>query len=142
MIVGIFSWIASKVGGLVVSRLGGWPVVIAVGVGLALVAGTFLWQRAHIRNLRLELAAASLTASVARHANEETQAAFDSYIEETRRAFELVEREAAAARQAAADLATIEAEILHAPETDNAPAAPVLSRTLERLRQLETGRDP
>lgn len=142
MIGGILAWLGSKIAGLVTSRLGGWPVMIAIAVGLALVAGTFFWQRAVIRNLRLELAAASLTASVARHANEETQAAFDSYIEETERAFALVEREAAAARAAAADLATIEAEILHAPDTDNAPAAPVLSRTLERLRQLEAGRDP
>lgn len=123
MISTLISTIVSGAGGLF-SGLS-WK---ALGLALTLGAAAALWL--WISGLRSELAEA--TAERARfHREAARQRALLAERDRAIEAFAAAEARAAALRKAS-NIAREEAS--HAPETDDGPLAPVLSRALERLR--------
>lgn len=129
------TWLLSLAGGL----LGGWKKWALVGLAVLAVAGYVLLLRAQVAEARLDAAQAQHRAALWEGAAETNRKALDRLRADTERA----QAEMAATHRAA--LARLERrtrilqEIADAPETDDGPLAPVLSRALERLRQQGAG---
>lgn len=124
------TWLLSLASGL----LGGWKKWALLGLAVLAVAGYVLLLRAQVAEARLDAAQAQHRAALWQDAAETNRQALDRLRADTEKA----QAEMAATHRAA--LARLERrtrilqEIADAPETDDGPLAPVLSRALERLR--------
>jgi hypothetical protein len=131
--------------GFILSLFGGWRALAFLGAAIAL-GGYVLYLKADAADARADAAQAVLEA---RHwqaqavtyaaAQKATLEALDRLKAEAERAESVLRRERDRAR-AQADLNdSIARDILNAPETDSAPAAPVLDRALDRLQLRQQG---
>lgn len=118
---------------------------IAALAGLLVIASIALYVqylRGEVRDQRAEIARLAADRDSALAAADSAHAALQAERADHARAMAAVTADLEAARTRAATLATLRTEIRNAPAADDAPAAPVLRATLDRLRQLRAGGDP
>lgn len=116
----------------ILSLIGGWRAAafLIAAVALAGYVGYQSWQLSRARADADHWRASSITASAAAHATRES---FERYRADAERERAVMADLAYQVRKSAEAAASIRTEIDRAPESDDAPAAPVLDRALDRL---------
>lgn len=126
---------------------GPWRLLAMGALAAALLGGWLYIAHLHARAEQAEQQIARLTQNLetATTAARTNAAAAIQLQAEATRTIEAVTRERDSFAKRSTKIRIIEKEIAHAPATDDGPVAPVLTRTLDRLREsiAETGaRDP
>ena len=122
-----------------IAALGSRLALYLIGGALIVAVAAFGWAKWNGMKADLAEARAGLErATQAAEANAEAARMLSAQIAANDRA---IQQAQAAASRARADLDVIRREIRDAPDTDDAPPAPVLRHALERLRGIGAGGD-